>query len=82
MKAHNYVFPVVILLAATFASCATLPPIRAPEGGDARFLIWAFSDVQPRKEAERRQFELAAEDIGRQFPYLDMAIVAGDIIQG
>ena len=42
--------------------------------------IWALSDIQPRNESHRREFENAVEDINRYITDVDIAIVAGDIV--
>lgn len=43
--------------------------------------IWAHSDIQPRNEKEKEEYEIAAADIKKNFPYIDMAIFCGDIVQ-
>jgi predicted MPP superfamily phosphohydrolase len=43
--------------------------------------IWALSDIQPKKQKQRKEFERAIEDINQNVPGIDLAIVAGDILQ-
>lgn len=42
--------------------------------------IWALSDIQPRNKSDRLQFETAVEDINRNIKDIDIALVAGDIV--
>jgi hypothetical protein len=44
------------------------------------FIIWAHSDIQPRKKSDRDAYETAVYDITHNIPKPDMAIVAGDIV--
>ncbi len=44
-------------------------------------LIWAHSDIQPRKLSQRADYEGALRDVRANLPPVYMAIVAGDIIQ-
>jgi hypothetical protein len=43
--------------------------------------IWALSDIQPKKRKHRKEFERAIQDIYQNVPSIDLAIVAGDILQ-
>lgn len=43
--------------------------------------IWALSDIQPKKRKQRKEFEMAIQDINQNVPGIDFAIVAGDILQ-
>jgi len=43
-------------------------------------IIWAHSDIQPRNKKERDDYEFVINDIVKNLPYIDTAIVAGDII--
>ncbi len=45
------------------------------------FIIWAHSDIQPRSPEEKVQYEKAITDISNNFAAVDMAIMAGDIVQ-
>ncbi len=44
-------------------------------------LIWALSDIQPKNREEREHFRDAVNDIRRNYPLPDAAILAGDIVQ-
>ncbi len=48
---------------------------------EGSFIIWAHSDIQPRSETEKIQYENAVADIRENFNKIDMAIFAGDIVQ-
>ncbi len=43
--------------------------------------IWAHSDIQPRNENEKNNYETALKDIKENFPNTDIAIFGGDIVQ-
>ncbi len=43
--------------------------------------IWALSDIQPKKRKQRKEFEMAIQDINQNVSGIDLAIVAGDILQ-
>jgi 3',5'-cyclic AMP phosphodiesterase CpdA len=62
-------------------SCSSVSHV-VPDGkeGDKLF-IWAFSDIQPRNMSERSFFEIGVKDARENFPPIDIAIVAGDIVQ-
>lgn len=47
---------------------------------DRYFTVWALSDIQPRKEIEYSYFEKAIDDINRNVPDVNIAIVGGDLI--
>ncbi len=42
--------------------------------------IWALADIQPTNKGHEEAFELAIKDINENVPNIDMAIVAGDIV--
>jgi len=42
--------------------------------------VWALADIQPRNGSHREAFEVAIEDVNDNIPDVDMAIVAGDIV--
>ena len=48
--------------------------------GDDEFIIWAHSDIQPRDPDEYEYYDIAIEDINKNVPNVNMALVAGDII--
>jgi hypothetical protein len=43
--------------------------------------IWALSDIQPQNKEEYYHFELAIDDANKNFPKVDLALLAGDIVQ-
>ena len=43
--------------------------------------IWLLSDIQPKKQEQRKQFEKAINDINKNVSDIDFAILAGDIVQ-
>ncbi len=43
--------------------------------------IWTLSDIQPKDQKQRKEFERAVLDINENVPDIDFAIVAGDILQ-
>ncbi len=43
--------------------------------------LWALSDIQPKNDAQRIDFATAVEDINEHIADIDLAIVAGDIVQ-
>lgn len=42
--------------------------------------VWALADIQPTELGDKEAFEIAIEDINQNIPGVDMAIVAGDIV--
>ncbi|GJM15290.1 MAG: hypothetical protein DHS20C13_06170 [Thermodesulfobacteriota bacterium] len=42
--------------------------------------VWALADIQPTKKSHEEAFELAVIDINENVPNIDLAIVAGDIV--
>ena len=48
-----------------------------PEG---TLKIWLLSDIQPKNQVHKQQFQKAINDINKNVPYIDFAIVAGDIV--
>nr|NIP38937.1 metallophosphoesterase [Candidatus Dadabacteria bacterium]NIX15565.1 hypothetical protein [Candidatus Dadabacteria bacterium]NIY22305.1 hypothetical protein [Candidatus Dadabacteria bacterium] len=47
---------------------------------DKELKIWFLSDIQPRNENERKDFEKAVKDINKNINDIDLAVVAGDIV--
>jgi predicted phosphodiesterase len=79
--------PYLILLCL---SCSTGENLQSEEKGGEKFvpdkredhyIIWALSDIQPKNRKEREHFHIAVNDIRQNFPVLDAAICAGDIVQ-
>src|SRR3989338_5915422 len=48
---------------------------------EADFLIWMMSDIQPRTKQERSHFQLAIDDMVSLGMNIDIAIIAGDLLQ-
>ncbi len=42
--------------------------------------IWALADIQPRNKGHEEAFEVAIADVNENVPDIDLAIVAGDIV--
>lgn len=45
------------------------------------FIVWAFSDIQPRNRKDRLAFEAAVNDVKDNFLRFDCSIAGGDIVQ-
>lgn len=82
----KFLIPVLFFI----LSCSTGGALSVREEGGEKFilsdreesyLIWAFSDIQPRNRKEREHFSAAVNDIRQNFPVPDAAICGGDIIQ-
>src|SRR3972149_4581018 len=43
--------------------------------------IWLLSDIQPKNQGGKKQFQKAINDINKNVSDIDFAIVAGDIVQ-
>ncbi len=43
-------------------------------------VIWALSDIQPKNDIQRIEFERAIEDVNTNIKDIDFALVAGDIV--
>ena len=43
--------------------------------------IWLLSDIQPKNQGQKQQFQKAINDINKNVSDIDFAIVAGDIVQ-
>jgi len=76
---------ITVLGAAMIAVFSTVCAV-SPRTGNERdaeeglFRIWAHSDIQPVDESEFFHYETAVDDVARNLPGLNMAIVAGDIV--
>src|SRR3989337_1292757 len=42
--------------------------------------IWLLSDIQPKNQGQKQQFQKAINDINKNVSDIDFAIVAGDIV--
>ena len=47
---------------------------------DNTLTLWALADIQPRNRVHKEAFEIAITDMNDNVPNIDMAIVAGDIV--
>lgn len=78
----KYILLTVLLF--TIISCAnktTSGHIKEESYNPNEYLIiWAHSDIQPRDLSERKYYESAIADINNNFPKIDIALVAGDIV--
>ncbi len=77
-------YPLIILITALFLiiSCGHKTfSIRENEKRDDYFIIWSFSDIQPRNNAEKIHYKIAVDDTSSIFSSIDIALCAGDIVQ-
>lgn len=83
---RNKITPLIFILYLVFTSCRT-----GYSGGDEllqadwynpadTLTVWALADIQPTEQGDREAFEIAIEDINQNVPGVDLAIVAGDIV--
>jgi hypothetical protein len=68
--------------AVVLTACSTATILDNTQKREDYFIIWAHSDIQPRDNEERKQYETAVKDVSDNIGRIDSAIVAGDIIQG
>lgn len=80
MKKIYFTALLAILLPAIFMSCSGVS-FRGALNDPSYSRIWAFSDIQPRTEKEREDFENLVSDAQKSFPQIDVGIIAGDIVQ-
>lgn len=52
--------------------------LNSPEG---TLKIWLLSDIQPKNQGHKQQFQKAINDINKNVSDIDFVIVAGDIVQ-
>lgn len=76
-------FTILCMLFAS--SCSLSVPSSAELSGfsepsDRVFEIWALSDIQPKRKSQWKQFRRAVEDVNQNIPKIDLAIVAGDLV--
>lgn len=76
----RYILPKApILLASLFlASCGGSSAVT--ESGDSDYIIWAHSDIQPKNQEQKAEYEAAVRDILSLNIVPDMAIVPGDLV--
>jgi len=74
--------PYVICL-LLMAGCSNLPRQEFDLSGqdEENFTIWMMSDIQPRTKDERSHFQLAIDDMDSLSRDIDLAIIAGDLLQ-
>lgn len=81
MKIRIAFFLLVLII---FTGCLFVPPSLYNEGvhaPDARTLvIWLLSDIQPKDVEGRTAFEKAIDDVNNIIPNVNLAIVAGDLL--
>ncbi len=63
------------------AACHTPAKLQTDTGKPGDVLrIWAHSDIQPVDEKEFFHYETAIDDVVRNLPRIDLALIAGDIV--
>lgn len=45
------------------------------------FVVWALADIQPVNSSHKKAFQNAVDDVNANIKYVDIAIVAGDIVE-
>jgi predicted MPP superfamily phosphohydrolase len=83
---QNKITPLIFILYFVFISCR----IGYTSGDEllqadwyareGTLTVWALADIQPTEQGDREAFETAIEDINQNVPGVDLAIVAGDIV--
>jgi len=69
-----------IIILICFTSTCSYDKINDSTGNES-YIIWAYSDIQPRSEAEKTQYKNAVDDMRQNFKQIDMSLFAGDIVQ-
>ena len=74
------------MLSLLLSGCATIQRpaydktvVPVPEKD--RLVIWMLSDIQPESVPARKDFEKAVEDVSAHVPGIDLAVMAGDLLQ-
>ena len=75
MKKYLYILMVLLLV-----SCGNSIPVLQRSSAHNDLVIWAHSDIQPRNETQKEQYEKAFADIRKNVPSVNTAIVAGDLV--
>jgi hypothetical protein len=72
-----------VLLAAGCAALPRPPGEAGPEPAPAAdgLVIWMLSDIQPKSVAARKDFERAVDDVKAHVSRIDLAVIAGDLLQ-
>ncbi len=63
-----------------FLCLLCLPSSSIAYDPDKELKIWFLSDIQPRNDKERKDFERAVTDVNKNVKDIDIAVVAGDIV--
>ncbi len=70
----------IILAAGVVLSCShNLHTLQSSSDTDD-LIIWAHSDIQSRNNSQKQHYEIAFNDIQENFPAVNMAIAAGDLV--
>ncbi|MFA5519315.1 MAG: metallophosphoesterase [Spirochaetota bacterium] len=82
IKTRKYPLIILITVLLLIISCGHKTfSIRENEKRDDYFIIWSFSDIQPRNNAEKIHYKIAVDDTSSIFSSIDIALCAGDIVQ-
>ncbi len=77
----KYIILILISLFFCFKCTTADYVIENSVNPDDYLTVWAHSDIQPRNENEKENYEIAAADINKNFPRIDVAVFCGDIVQ-
>lgn len=82
MKYYILKFPLVLVVAILFIeiSCSRSFDSSIPTNQEGAFRVWALADIQPVNTQHKVAFKNAIEDINLATKNIDIAIVAGDIV--
>jgi len=80
-KICRYIILLLIFAISAVSCISETVSVRGEGSGGREFLIWSHSDIQPRSEQEKSHYERAVIDVKNNFPSIDMALFAGDIVQ-
>ncbi|MDA3900937.1 MAG: metallophosphoesterase [Spirochaetes bacterium] len=81
MTTHKLVITMLLyLFMLSVISCTTTIIIPEPTSRNEMFIVWAHSDIQPKKPEEKFHYEDAIKDVTGLSFVPDMAIVAGDLV--
>lgn len=82
MKKNSvYITIFAILLFSVILNAQDNRVIKKDINDDNNFIIWSLSDIQPRSENEKKHYETAIDDTGRNLSGINMTLCAGDIVQ-
>ncbi len=77
---RNLFFLIIVSVPFLFSSCAGNPFPEHIFGKKNVFKVWLLSDIQPTNRKHRHAFEKAVADMNSKTKGIDMALVAGDIV--